>query len=129
MQRQVSSRNYKHIILNNKSILIGKFKIFLSNLANETEIKKAYRKKAMEFHPDRHANANEEERLNQERKFKDVSEAYTILLDPHKKQRYDLGYDDNGPSPMNSGSSFNADSFRMFCDDDILNNIFFNFKR
>lgn len=61
--------------------------------ATEDEIKKAYRKRALVHHPDRHANSTEEEKKEQERKFKEVGEAYTILSDPVKKSRYDNGYD------------------------------------
>uniref|UniRef100_A0A182TWZ8 J domain-containing protein n=1 Tax=Anopheles melas TaxID=34690 RepID=A0A182TWZ8_9DIPT len=61
--------------------------------ASEDEIKKAYRKRALVHHPDRHANATDEEKKEQERKFKELGEAYTILSDPVKKSRYDSGQD------------------------------------
>ena len=52
--------------------------------ATEADIKKAYRKLAMEYHPDRNqGNAEAEE------KFKEISEANSILSDPEKKQYYD----------------------------------------
>ena len=47
--------------------------------ASEDEIKKAFRKMAMKYHPDRNA----------EEKFKEVNEAYSILSDPDKKNKYD----------------------------------------
>src|SRR3989338_6727405 len=51
--------------------------------ADEQTIKKAYRAKAMEFHPDRnHTNPEAEE------KFKEASEAYEILSDPKKREIY-----------------------------------------
>ncbi|XP_053693082.1 dnaJ homolog subfamily C member 7 isoform X2 [Sabethes cyaneus] len=65
----------------------------VSKQASEDEIKKAYRKRALVHHPDRHANSSEEEKKEQERKFKEVGEAYTVLSDPVKKSRYDNGYD------------------------------------
>jgi len=61
--------------------------------ANEEEIKKAYRKRALVHHPDRHSGASEEERKEHERKFKEVGEAYGILSDTKKRSRYDNGHD------------------------------------
>lgn len=52
--------------------------------ASETEIKKAYRKKAIEFHPDK----NPGDKAAEE-KFKEAAEAYEILSDADKKARYD----------------------------------------
>ena len=52
--------------------------------AGDSELKKSYRKLAMEFHPDRNdGDAHAEE------KFKEISEAYTVLSDPEKRSRYD----------------------------------------
>lgn len=61
--------------------------------ANETEIKKAYRKRALVHHPDRHASATEEVKREEEKKFKEVGEAYAVLSDQTKKVRYDNGQD------------------------------------
>lgn len=52
--------------------------------ATSDEIKKAYRKKAMEVHPDRHGGDKEKEA-----EFKKLNEAYGVLSDPHKKAHYD----------------------------------------
>lgn len=52
--------------------------------ATEAEIKKAFRKKAMEYHPDK----NPGDKAAEE-KFKAVNEAYSILSDPDKKNKYD----------------------------------------
>ncbi|MGD0449578.1 MAG: molecular chaperone DnaJ [Candidatus Bathyarchaeia archaeon] len=55
--------------------------------ASKDEIKDAYRKLAMEFHPDRNKDAGAEER------FKEISEAYAVLSDDQKRQTYDqLGH-------------------------------------
>jgi DnaJ family protein C protein 7 len=60
--------------------------------ALSTEIKKAYRKKALEHHPDK-AGPGDEARKAAEAKFKDITEAYETLSDQQKKQRYDSGVD------------------------------------
>ncbi|MBR6479886.1 MAG: molecular chaperone DnaJ [Clostridia bacterium] len=63
--------------------------------ASEDEIKKAYRKKAKQYHPDLNPGDAEAEKH-----FKEVNEAYEILSDPDKKSRYDrfghAGVDPNG---------------------------------
>ncbi|KAL0849073.1 hypothetical protein ABMA28_013435 [Loxostege sticticalis] len=61
--------------------------------ASEDDIKKAYRKRALVHHPDRHAGASDNERREQERRFKEVGEAYGVLSDPKKRMRYDHGHD------------------------------------
>lgn len=61
--------------------------------ASEDEIKRAYRKRALMHHPDRHSGASAEVQKEEEKKFKEVGEAFTILSDPKKKTRYDSGQD------------------------------------
>ena len=51
--------------------------------ANEEEVRKAFRKKAMEFHPDRNKEPGADA------KFKEVNEAYQILSDPNRRAKYD----------------------------------------
>ncbi len=61
----------------------------VAKTATADEIKKAYRKKAIQFHPDKWSNASEAERKDAEEKFKEAAEAYEVLSDPQKRQRYD----------------------------------------
>lgn len=55
----------------------------LEKSASQDDIKKAYRKLAMKFHPDRNKDADAEA------KFKEIGEAYTTLSDPEKRAQYD----------------------------------------
>ncbi len=57
----------------------------ISRDATENDIKKAYRKLAMQYHPDRNPGDKEAEE-----RFKEVSEAYEVLKDPEKRRRYDM---------------------------------------
>jgi molecular chaperone DnaJ len=72
--------------------------------ASETEVKKAYRRLAMKFHPDRNQEPEAEE------KFKEASEAYEVLSDPSKKGTYDqfghAGLDPNSMGGRGGGASF-----------------------
>ena len=67
------------------------------------EIKKAYRKLAMKYHPDRNPGNKAAED-----KFKDINEAYQVLSDPTKRQRYDQLGDSYSQWQQTGGS---ADSF------------------
>lgn len=59
--------------------------------ASDEEIKKAYRKQALRFHPDKNKSAGAED------KFKEIAEAYDVLSDAKKKDIYDR-YGEDGES-------------------------------
>ncbi len=62
--------------------------------ASADEIKKAYRKQALEWHPDRHKDNKEAA----EKRFKEINEAYQVLSDSQKRQAYDqYGHDAFAP--------------------------------
>ena len=82
--------------------------------ASDEEIKAAYKKMAIRFHPDRNLGDKAAEE-----KFKQAAEAYDVLRDPQRRQRYDQfgaeGVDGNGYSGYSGGMDMN-DIFSMFGD-------------
>lgn len=60
----------------------------VSRDASESDIKKAYRKLAVQYHPDKNSTLDLNERKEKEDKFKEISEAYEILSDPDKRETY-----------------------------------------
>jgi DnaJ family protein C protein 7 len=64
--------------------------------ATPAEIKKAYRKLALKYHPDRNSESEQTKKVAQ-RKFQDVSDAYCVLSDPKKKEMFDQGIDPLNP--------------------------------
>ena len=84
--------------------------------AGEDEIKKAYRKLAMKYHPDRNPDDKEAEE-----KFKEINEAYEVLSDPDKKSKYDqFGHDAFDPNM--GGAGFGGAGFGGF--EDMFGDIF-----
>ncbi len=88
--------------------------------ASADDIKSAYRKAALKWHPDRWVSGTDEEKKTAEEKFKEASEAYSVLSDPDKKAKYDqFGFAGVGDT---SGSQNWAQDFGSL--DDLLKNIF-----
>lgn len=74
----------------------------VSKGASSEEIKKAYRKQALEWHPDRH----KEDKEAAERRFKEINEAYQVLSDAQKRSAYDqFGHSAFSPGGMPGGFS------------------------
>ena len=94
----------------------------LSKGAGTDEIKNAYRKAALKWHPDRWVNGSDEEKKTAEEKFQEASEAYSVLSDPDKKAKYDkfgfAGVD--GAASQNWGQDFGSLN-------DLINNLFRGF--
>ena len=79
----------------------------LSKGADKTEIKKAYRKVAMKYHPDR----NPDDKAAED-KFKEAAEAYEVLSDENKRARYDR-YGHAGVGGNSGGGGFGGGSMNM----------------
>ena len=81
--------------------------------ASPEDIKKAYRSLAMKHHPDRGGD---------EKKFKEIEEAYRTLSDPQKKQMADMGVDPNA-----QGGGYNHGPFEFHFNSGNFEDIFGNF--
>jgi len=85
----------------------------VSKTASDDEVKKAYRKLAIKYHPDKNPDDK-----SAEDKFKEAAEAYEVLSDPQKKQRYDqFGHAGLGGNGGFGGGGMNMDDiFSQFGD-------------
>lgn len=75
----------------------------VSKKATTDEIKKAYKKLAMKFHPDRNRTKSEVEQKEAADKFKDIAEANGVLTDSDKRKTYDCGQMDFDGDEGSSG--------------------------
>ncbi len=76
--------------------------------ADEKTIKSAYRKKAIQYHPDKNPGDKEAEE-----KFKEAAEAYDVLSDPEKRQKYDQFGHNMGPQGFPGGGFGGGHGFTM----------------
>lgn len=98
--------------------------------ATPEEIKKAYRKLAMKWHPDR----NPDDKANAENKFKEIGEAYSVLSDEQKRKNYDQfgtdkpqssGFSSSGSNPF--GDNAGHSQFTYSNAENLFQQFFFNF--
>lgn len=90
----------------------------VSRSASDQEIKSAYRKLALQFHPDRNPGNKESEE-----KFKEAAEAYSVLSDPQKRPAYDrFGHAGVGAGASSGFGGFDPNVFADFSD--ILGDLF-----
>ncbi|KAJ1796171.1 hypothetical protein LPJ59_003914 [Coemansia sp. RSA 2399] len=84
----------------------------VSNDASSPEIKRAHRKMAQQWHPDRYRGDLSKEEV--EKKMAEINEAYELLMDEEKRAQYDQGHDPNDPTggarsnPFGHGGGFGA---------------------
>lgn len=82
----------------------------VSKNASDDEIKKAYKRMAIKYHPDRQGDKSEAEKKEAENKFRQCAEAYEVLKDPQKRQMYDQ----YGKAGVEQQSGFGGGGFGGF---------------
>ena len=91
----------------------------VEHTADESALKRGYKTKCLQWHPDKWAHSTDEEKATAEAKFKEVGEAFSVLSDPRKRQMYDNGQLDNDVEGSGGGGDggfggSNEDMMRMF---------------
>ncbi|CAD8047804.1 unnamed protein product [Paramecium primaurelia] len=99
-QKQLSKKDYYKILEVDKN-------------ATDADIKKAYRKLALQWHPDKNKE-NEEQKKLADKKFREIAEAYSVLSDKQKRQQFDMGVDPNDPMGGAGGFETNIDPTQIF---------------
>ncbi|UIZ24111.1 hypothetical protein KXD40_008055 [Peronospora effusa] len=86
----------------------------VSRRSDAKEIKKAYRKQALEWHPDKHTDKDETEREEVQKRFHDIAEAYEIMSNEEMRAMYDRGKDVTGNPQQQQHNPFsNAHTFQQ----------------
>jgi len=91
--------------------------------ATQEQIKKAYRKLAMKWHPDR----NPDNKDKAEQKFKEIGEAYSVLSDKEKRKNYDQFGTDKPQHGFQNNGDFQQSNFTSNNAEKIFQQFFFNF--
>ena len=79
----------------------------------DEQIRRNYRKLCLKYHPDRQGGKTDEEKKAAEEKFKEVTEAYSVLSDTDKKSRYDTFGTYGDGSDMGGGNPFDGFNFNF----------------
>ncbi|KAJ1640421.1 hypothetical protein T492DRAFT_929958 [Pavlovales sp. CCMP2436] len=77
--------------------------------ATEKELKRAYHKMAVQYHPDKYAAKSEADAAEADKKFKEIARAYEVLGDEELRRKYDLGED---PDEQQQGGGQRGGNFR-----------------
>lgn len=86
----------------------------VSRTASGDEIKRAYRRLALKWHPDRWVTGSEQQKKTADARFKEINEAHSVLSDPDKRKEYDLELwvfeRQAPPKPPESGAGYSGGS-------------------